>query len=57
MDALTTERFGAIPYDEAHTHPGPVVRPKPSGPDTPEACAERRRVLCAALDKRQGEKR
>jgi hypothetical protein len=50
MDELTGERYGVIPFDEANTRPGPLVHPRPSGPDTPESCAARRRALVTALD-------
>lgn len=51
MDALTVERFGpGVPRHELGTRPTPVVVPKPSGPDTPKALAERRRELVLALD-------
>lgn len=49
------ERFGpVVPVWELHTGPAPLNAPRVGGPDTAEARAGRRWVLCAALDGKIG---
>lgn len=50
MDDLTRERYGAVSPAEARRRPTPLLRLEGDGrPDTPEAIAQRRLDLNAAL--------
>ena len=57
MPADLRERYGpVVPVWEQSTHPLPLNTPRVGGPDTPEAVAGRRWVLCVALDGKVGRK-
>jgi len=51
MPAELRERYGpVVPTWELRARPTPLVVPRESGPDTPEAIRARRATLCRALD-------